>query len=103
MDVLAFCRMCSLRYLVQVGILMSQQVFNFGHPIVEVPSQAAPIEWSIYLKLDGTVPPELHRGQCRDCGRDMVSVMRYVTGRGYLIEYLCIGNRDSSCMYQEVL
>ena len=82
---------------------MSQQVFNFGHPIVEVPSQSTPINWSTYLKLDGSVPSELHRGKCRDCGRDMVSIMRYITGKGFLVEYLCVGNKSGECNYQEVL
>lgn len=82
---------------------MSQQVFNFGHPIVEVPSQSTPIDWAIYLKLDGTVPRDLHRGQCRDCGKDMISIMRYITGRGFLTEYLCVGNKTNECDYKEVL
>lgn len=82
---------------------MSQQVFNFGHPIVEVPSPDAPIDWAIYLKLDGTVPFELHRGKCPDCNKDKVSIMRYVTGRGFYTQYLCVGNHDLSCDYQEVL
>lgn len=81
---------------------MSQQVFNFGHPIVEVPSPSTPIYWAVYLKLDGTVPFELHRGKC-SCGKDMISIMRYITGRGYLVEYLCVGNKSGECDYKEVL
>ena len=82
---------------------MSQQAFTFGHPIVTIESQDAPIDWSIYLRLDGSVPGELNRGKCQYCGKDKVSIMRWIRDKGYLVEYLCIGNKSSECSGRWVL
>lgn len=56
-------------------------------------------------KPSPTPDPEWLRGECPRCGGDLVSICRYVTGRGYLLVWECWGAllEQPTCSYRRTL
>lgn len=59
--------------------------------------------WEVY-RADRP-DPALVRGQCPECGDELVSHLYYVHGRGYLIQWECWASQGDapSCGYKLVL
>jgi hypothetical protein len=51
--------------------------------------------------------PALIRGRCPSCGRDVVSELIYTQGRGYFIQWRCVGYDPAAeeplCRWRRVL
>ena len=49
--------------------------------------------------------PEWVRGQCPQCGEELVSNCYYVGGKGYLVTWDCWASlgKDPTCRYRKVL
>jgi hypothetical protein len=71
---------------------------------IEMPIPGTPVV-PIELTAEGRPDPQWVRGRCPECGDDLVSILEYTGGKGYLLVWECWGSRGENpcCHYRRVL